>query len=1131
VLRHSGFQANFQKTINKLWVIIMLLSINNSAQAQRYNFTAYTIANGLPSNQVNAIHQDQSGKLWIGTQNGACWFDGKTFYRFEQNNPASSNPVKSIYEDNKGNIWMAITRSGIGVFNGIRKQHFTIDNGLLSNNVTAITQDNKGYYWIGSSEGLNSYDGAKFNSYTILKGLVSNEVTSLLSDSKGNIWIGTTNGLSKFDGHQFINYTVNEGLSGNIIYYVKEMSDGSIWVGTNEGISIYSGNRFTELNISYGVSVKKVTSILEDYKKGKWFSTYGNGLCQIDHGRFFTLTTEEGLNDNNIICMEEDREGNIWLGTPRGLCRFSGGRFITFSTENGLNDNRLLSTYTDHMNRVWFGIINGGVNYISGNTVHTPAAAASLARTTIWSITQDQNFNYWFGTSSGPALMSSDMKEVVFPFEILKNKIIYTVLSHQNGTIWFGTDRGIYVYDNNKLTLINRLNGLVNDNIRYLFQDRQGLVWIGTLQGLYFMHGQKAVSLNDLLKIKKTPVTSIIQDNEDNIIFSTFDFGITIFSRKKGTKALRHLDTDNGLMNNRILTTASDNNYLWLGTPLGIDRIDWNTYLKRDFVNIVHFDKSNGFFGVETNGSCYDKEGYLWLATVNGAIRYNPNSGYSKTATPVVLLQSIRAYMREVNWSEQGFSIDSSTGLPVNPMFQYGYNNLNFQFTGIFYAAPEEVRYRWKLNGFDDFWVPPTTLNIANYSNLPPGNYTFLLQASANEREWSPPLEYSFRIKSPVWRTNFFYFLYLVTAIILVLIVLKLRTRSLRKTQLYLRQKVNERTHQIREKNIELAKLSIVASETGNAVLIFDQNLNLEYVNIGFTRMTGYTREELISNKGSKLTQISHNENIKTIIKDCLAEKKSIIYESKTKHKNGHELWTSSTLTPVFNEQGELKNIVVIDTDITLHKKMESQIRESLEEKNILLKEIHHRVKNNLQIIVSLFNLQSSYLQDKASHKILKEGQDRIRSMALIHDRFYQSDGTSRIDFDDYIKRLCDTIMQSQGAKPEKIHLKIDSDKISLDIDTAVPCGLIINELVSNAIKHAFDDKGGEIMVTFKKQNDLFVLSVADNGKGLPDEIDFMAADSLGIQLVNVLSDQIDGKVTVENNQGLKVTIAFKPSN
>ena len=1113
-----------------MFFMALLMLFSSVVQGQHYNFTTYTIANGMPSNQVNAVHQDKAGKLWIGTMNGACWFDGTNFYRFEQDNPASFNPVKAFYEDNKGNLWMAITRGGIGVFNGIRKKFYTIDNGLLSNNATAITQDKTGRYWIGTSEGLNSFDGTRFSSYTILKGLVSNEVTCLLTDSKGNIWIGTTNGLSKYDGKQFTNFTINEGLTGNIIYQISELNDGSIWAGTNEGISIYQNGKFGAFDINKGVSVKKVTAILEDYKKNKWFSTYGNGMCLIDHGHFFTLTKDEGLTDNNILCMKEDNEGNIWIGTPRGLCRYSGGRFITYTTENGFNDNRLLTAYTDHLNRIWFGIVNGGLNYIHGNTVYTPPFENILARATIWSIAQDAAQNFWFGTSTGPALVSTDLSKISFPFDLLNNKIIYAVMAHRNGSLWFGTDRGIYIYEHNNLRVLNKLNGLQNDNIRYLFQDRQGLVWVGTLQGMYFMHNETAVSLNDKLNLNKTPITSITQDIEGNIIFSTFDFGVYIFSKKKGTTAIRHLEVGNGLFNNRILTVASDNNYLWMGTPLGIDRIDWNTYLKRDFTNIIHFDKSNGFYGVETNAATYDKDGFLWFATVNGAVRYNPNSGYSKSTTPVVLLQSIKAYMREVNWSEQGFSIDSITGLPVNPVFPYGYNNLNFHFTGIYFASPDALQYRWKLDGFDDYWVPATNLNIANYSNLPPGNYTFQVQATANGHDWSPSLTYDFKVKSPVWRTNFFYFIYFVALTLLILVILKLRTRSLRNAQLLLRQKINERTHQLRENNMQLAKLSIVASETDNAVMIFDHNLNLEFVNEGYTRMHGYTMDEIIRKQGSKLTQLSYNENIKTIIKDCLEEHKSVIYETKITHRNGQQLWTSSTLTPVFNDKDELSNIVVIDTDITLHKKMEEQIRESLDEKNILLKEIHHRVKNNLQIIVSLFNLQSAYLQDKASHKILKEGQDRIRSMALIHDRFYQSDGTSRIDFDDYIKRLCETIMQSQNANPQKIRLQIEAEKISLDIDTAVPCGLIINELVSNAIKHAFADDGGTIWVTFKKVDDHYLLSIADNGKGLPDGKDFETADTLGIQLVNVLSDQIDGKVTVENSNGLKVIIKFKPS-
>lgn len=1098
---------------------------------QRYNFNTYTIANGLPNNQINDVRQDKAGRLWVATMNGACWFDGQNFNRFEQENPASNNPVKSIYEDKNGSIWLSVLRNGVAVFNGTQTKFYTIDDGLLSNNVSAVVQDHTGNYWIGTADGLSKFDGTRFISYTILKGVVNNEITCLTVDKKGNIWIGTRGGISKYDGRIFTNYTVKEGLSGNLIYSISEFKDGKIWIGTSDGISVFDGKKFSNPNISYGVTSSKVTGILEDYKNNKWFCTYGSGICQISEGQYNTLTTDEGLSDNNVQCISEDREGNLWLGTTKGLCRYSGGRFVTFTTDDGLSDNRILSVYNDNLNRTWFGIVNGGLNYFDQGRVHSPLAAASLNKSTIWCITQDAGNNYWFGTTNGPAMMNATMEELLFPFDLFRNKITYTILSNKNGSLWFGTDRGIYVYEHKTFRVINKLQGLDNDNIRALYQDDKGIVWIGTMQGLYFMNGNKAINFNSLMQIPKAPITSITQDNLHNIIFTTYDFGLYIFSKTKRTKAFTHIDNSSGLTNNRILFSVCDNNYVWLGTSQGIDRIDWNTYLKREFVNNTHFDKSNGYFGVESNSAVIDKSGFIWFATVNGAVRYNPNSGYSKTILPIIKMNSITAYMREVDWQGQGYAVDSTTGIPIKPMLKYGLNNLNFNFTGIYLAAPDEVKYRWKLNGFDDYWLPNTRLNTANYSNLPPGDYTFTVQATANNRDWSPPYEYAFQIKAPVWRTNFFYFMYAIVAVGAVLLLMKLRTRSLRKAQLALRQKINERTRELKEKNMELAKLSLVASETGNAVMIFDNSFTLEWVNEGFTRLTGLTKNELVKIKGNKLQQISFYDNIDNVLKDSIREKKSFVYEAMITDKHGEKFWTSSTLTPVFNERGDLKNIVIVDTDISLHKRMEEQIRESLEEKGSLLKEIHHRVKNNLQIIISLFNLQSSYIHDRSSHKILKEGQDRIRSMALIHERFYQSDGTSRIDFDDYMKRLCETIFQSNGVKQEKIKLVIEAEKISLDIDTAVPCGLIINELVSNSIKHAFNMAGGEIYVGFNRNSkNNYVLTVKDNGTGLPESIDFKNAETLGIQLVNALSEQIEGELTVENNNGFQVKIEFKPS-
>ncbi len=1099
-------------------------------RAQKYNFRTYTVADGLPNNQVNDVYQDKTGRLWVATMNGACRYDGQTFLKFDADNPVNNNPVKTIFEDKDKNIWLGTIRKGVCKFNGTQSVFYTANNGLLSDNVNAITQDNLNNYWFGTSEGLSRFDGKNFFSYTTSRGLISNTVNCLLFDKANRLWIGTPSGISVLSNLKFTNYSTANGLAGNSVYQIKQLDDGKIWIATDMGLSVFDGKSFANYTTTDGLPADRVTDVYQDYKKNKWFTTAGGGLCRLDETQFKTLSVVEGLPSNVTFSITEDMEGNLWLGTNKGLCRYSGDRFVTFTTDNGLTNNRILSVYNDNCNRTWFGLVNGGVNFLENGEIKSLLNTSVFNNYTIWSIAEDKQQNFWFGTTGGPAKLDAALDKLSFPFDLLNNKIVYTILVANDSSVWFGTDRGIYVYNNNRFSLINRLQGLQSDNIRALYQDDKGLIWVGTMQGIYFMNGNKAVCLNDFLRIPKAPVTSIIQDRQKNILFTTYDFGLYCFSYTNRSKPFSHLDITNGLISNRLLFAFADNDYLWLGTSQGVDRIDWNTYQKRNYVNTTHFDKSNGYFGVETNAACMDKNGSVWFATVNGAVRFNPKSGYSKTSVPVMVLNKLRSHLRDVNWAEKGFDVNPRTGLPINPQLPYGNNNLNFDFTGIYFAAPDEVQYRWKLVGFDDYWSPLNKLTEAIYSNIPPGDYIFTVQATANERDWSAPVEYAFSIKAPIWRTNFFYFLYILFSVGLVMFILKLRTRSLRNAQMILRHKVNERTRELRDKNLELAKLSIVASETGNAVLVFDANKELEWINEGFTRMTGYTKQDLLRMRGSNILNVTYNNQMQQILDDCIREKKSFVYETKMLRKNGEEFWTSSTLTPVFTEKGDLKNIVVIDTDITLRKIMEEQIRESLEEKGILLKEIHHRVKNNLQIIISLFNLQTSYVNDEVAAKALKEGQDRIRSMALIHERFYQSEGMSRIDFDDYIKRLCETISQNQGAAAKKIKLNIDAEKISLDIDTAVPCGLIINELVSNSIRHAFNGRDGEILVKFMQLPDKrYSLMVKDNGQGLPAGVDYKKSDSLGIQLVQALTDQIEGTLTVENGMGLAVKVEFKP--
>jgi two-component sensor histidine kinase/HAMP domain-containing protein len=214
-------------------------------------------------------------------------------------------------------------------------------------------------------------------------------------------------------------------------------------------------------------------------------------------------------------------------------------------------------------------------------------------------------------------------------------------------------------------------------------------------------------------------------------------------------------------------------------------------------------------------------------------------------------------------------------------------------------------------------------------------------------------------------------------------------------------------------------------------------------------------------------------------------------------------------------------------------KKAEVEISKSLHEKEVLLKEIHHRVKNNLQIVSSLFFFQSKQVTDPSMIEMFRDGQNRVKSMALIHEKLYQSGDLANIDFKEYIKKLTTFLFQSYGVNQTKIKLKNNVQKVDLGVDTAVPCGLIVNELISNSLKHGFTDRTeGEIRIDMGyDENNKLLLKISDNGKGIPKSFNIQNSESLGLRLVYNLTNQLNGTVDFYNNNGTMVKIIFPDPN
>jgi PAS domain S-box-containing protein len=242
-----------------------------------------------------------------------------------------------------------------------------------------------------------------------------------------------------------------------------------------------------------------------------------------------------------------------------------------------------------------------------------------------------------------------------------------------------------------------------------------------------------------------------------------------------------------------------------------------------------------------------------------------------------------------------------------------------------------------------------------------------------------------------------------------------------------------------------------------------------------------------------------------------------------------HEIPVSQLILSHKSADGAVEFISTIMRDMTERKLAEEKIRTSLQEKEILLKEIHHRVKNNMQVVSSMLQLQSGYIKDPVALAMFQECRDRIQSMALIHERLYQSRDLAEIDFAEYVRSLVSMLVYSHRPANMELRSRVDIESISLDLDTAIPVGLIVNELVINALKHAFKGRSqGTVVVGLKVVDDLrYELVISDDGAGIPDNFDIGASSSLGLRLVRILSKQIHGELSVSNKHGTQFRVIF----
>jgi ligand-binding sensor domain-containing protein/serine phosphatase RsbU (regulator of sigma subunit) len=825
-----------------LFLSFLILFLVALSPAQTTSFINYGIEQGLSQSQVQTILQDNDGNLWIGTLAGLTRYNGKTFSTFSKKNGMAEDWVTASYKDKSGDLWFGHWAGGVTRYNAKTRifEDMHLEEYTRFKTVTTMLEDSKGYFWIGTEgSGVFIYDPRKNKMFalSVKDGLVSDNIYRLTADQLGNIWIATDKGISIYDQKldissksSFSLLSTMNGLISDKVTSLAVINSDEMWVGTADAgaMMIHVGEDFAQknpgaairrkskiFNMGNGLKSNFVDVLYEDNSHDIWIGTLGGGATKIipftssdraealDRAIVKTFSTKQGLNYFNVNAIFQDRENNIWIGTDIGLNQYRGDRFILLDQADGLSNNIVWATVCDSQGNLWLGTNDGLSKVVFSSDPHNNeerfkitnfSGKDGLSSNVILSGFEDSRGNMWFGTGFGGVCVLEKGQSKFRTLNTgngLAGNVVYAINEDKKGNLWFGTKEGVSKYDPETKSFRNftTADGLGGNYVYRIFRDSKGNLWFGALGGnLSVYDGSSFMKYDESNGIDHRFILAMSEDKEHNIWLGSYGGGLFRFDGH----AFTNFTTRDGLMTDSPYSLiADDENNIWIGHNRGIDKYDQKA--KR----FIHYGKSEGFLGVETNpnATCRDKKGNIWFGTIMGVVRFSPSEDKPNTVAPRIFISGLKIFMKDQDF-------------PVNNKFSYSQNHITFVFTGISLTNPEKVLYQYKLEGFDKTWSPVAqNVNEAVYSNVPPGNYKFLVKACNNDGLWSEkPAEYSFVVKPPFWQTMAFYIAIVLFSVFGIYVFDMVRTRNLKEAKKKLQVMVEERTLELAVKNNELAE-------------------------------------------------------------------------------------------------------------------------------------------------------------------------------------------------------------------------------------------------------------------------------------------------------------------------------------
>ena len=793
-----------------------MLGIAASAFGQ-YRFDTWTTDNGLPQNGVRQITQTPDGYLWFTTFDGLVRFDGLRFTTFNKSNTKgiTNNRFTGIFADKDGTVYATTMEDGIlttnrnGVFTTMTSDmvpgHYIgkierEDDGRLR--FLSEDEDRKGRSWYHLTAGK----------FEFVEKQTPFDADQTVRGKFGTEWIVTRSGVSeKRDGQTTfipidfsrINFRPN----------IFEDRDGSLWLGENAVHRITNGV-LTTFDEKDGLPQNSVYhSFWQEQDGSVWLSSGGAsstsvGLIEFNGDHLTLWGKSSGLNSSSIVDLFNDREGTTWLATDRGLSRRRKQVIQGYSTADGIDHSEVYPLIRDHEDNIWIGSTKGISVYRNGKFESLkiepldPSVPPNMqwhqGRMSVQSFYEDANGKMWVGLNGGIYLVQNGKAEI-----LAEGYHVFAIKNDSHGNVWAATNKGLLQYRDYKLIAqYSTKEGLPNEFMTFVYEDSKGVLWFGGYGGLSRFENGRFTNYTKKEGLAGNYVRTIYEDKEGIFWIGTYDEGM---SRFKDGQFVNYKE-ENGLYNSGVFAIEEDEaGYFWISSNRGIYRVKKQELTdlaegRITRINSVGYGKEDGMLSNECNGgrqpaSLRAKDGKIWFPTQDGVSIVDPASEKPNPLPPNVVVEDVLSERQ---------SIGFHGGASIEP----GHRDLEIRYTGISTIKPEQIRFQYKMDGHDDDWIDAGTRRVANYSYLPPGNYTFRVRAANSDGVWSTS---DAEIKIELWpyfyQTKAFAFLVILVAAVGLLLIWKISVHQLESRERKLTRLVTERTLELAMANEHLESL------------------------------------------------------------------------------------------------------------------------------------------------------------------------------------------------------------------------------------------------------------------------------------------------------------------------------------